>query len=170
MQTPTHLLPTRLPDGQSYPSAAELLEAAGGLVECNVTVPFWRRADGSDVTVRIRGLDLPTQEEIRLRAARAVKPEDRARGVARHGPTFAAATLAAAFTAPGLTVQQAEGLVRGRHAAAVELLVNFIWTISAVDQETIDAIVAGEAAADLAAAAEQLADPGVDGELAAAAE
>lgn len=158
-ETPTYLLPTA---AQNYPSAEELLESAGGLVECNVTVPFWRRADGSDVVVRVRGLDTPTQEEIRLLAARAVDPQDRARGVTRHGPTFAAATLARGLTAPVLNQQQAAGLVRGRHAASVELLVNFIWAISAVDQEAINAIVAGEAAADLEAATAALDDRGVE--------
>lgn len=151
-ETPRHLLPTRLADGEDYPSVDELM-ALGGLVACTVRVPFWRRADGADVPVRVSGLDLPTQEAIRLQAARAVKKEDRERGVRQHGPTFAAATLAAALAAPRLTFEQAMALVRGRHAAGVELLVNFIWAISAVDQETVDAIVAAEAEAELAAEA-----------------
>jgi hypothetical protein len=158
--TPAYLLPVA-PPATGYPTVEDLLGGAGGVVECNVTVPFWVRADGSAATVRVRGLDLEAQERIRLKAARAVAPEDRALGSTQHGPTFAAATIAEAFTAPVLTFEQAYKLLKGRHAKSIELLVNYIWAISAVSQESLDAIVANEAAADMAAA-QQLAAAGVD--------
>ncbi len=159
-ETPTHLLPTAQP--AAYPSTEDLLGSAGGTVESNVTVPFWTLADGSPVTVRVRALDFPTQSKVRLRAMRAVDPKDRAIGISRDEAVFAAATLAEGIANPRLTLDQALSLIRGRHARAVELLVNYIWTLSAVDQETINAVVDAEAASDLAAA-DELAAGGADG-------
>lgn len=176
------LLPSRLAPNEDYASLGDILEVQD-IAEATVHLDFWQRG-GRPLAVRVRGLSLEAQDQIRMLAARAVDPKDRKLGVKQHWPTFVAMTLAFGLISPTLTPEQAKALIR-KNAVACEQLCNFIWFLSAVRQETIDAIVGDLARAEAAAedaeptlepddadapadydepdAPEPGADPGVDG-------
>lgn len=149
---PDFLLPTPLAPDESYASVSDIL-TCDDLAEVTIHVPFWNNA-----ALRVRALDLETQDAIRMAAGRAVKPIDRERGIVQHSPTFAAETFQRGIVQPMFTKEQAQAIVR-KHAKAVELVVNFVWALSAMSQEEIHAIVAAEAQIP---AAEPAPDSGVD--------
>lgn len=170
---PTALLPTRLAPGEQYASVADILEAQD-LAEATIHVPFWTDRSGTPLAIRVRGLSLEQQDQVRMLAARKVAKADRALGVKQHWPTFVAMTLHYGLTAPSLTPEQALALFR-KNAEAVESICSFIWLISAVAQSVIDTIVSDLARAEGSAetptqepedapdSPEPDDDPGVDG-------
>lgn len=132
------LLPSRLAAGEDYASVSDILEVQD-LAEATIHVPFWQR-NGKPLALKVRGLSLDAQEQVRMQAARKVAKADRAHGAKQHWPTFCAMTLCFGCLQPAFTPEQALALFR-KNAAAVELVSQFIWTISAVSQDTIDSIV-----------------------------
>jgi hypothetical protein len=148
--------PATLAAGEELASLDDILTCSD-IPEITVRVDFWRRA-GQALPVRVRGLDLDQQEQVRRAAARAVATEDRALGVTQHWPIFVVTTLAHSFVSPRITIDQAQKLVR-KNGAACEQLAKLAWDLSATSQERIDAILAEQSGLDLA-----------DGESAAAHE
>lgn len=144
---PTLHYPATLAAGEPLATLADILECSD-IPEIAVRVDFWRRK-GRGMVVRIRGLDLEEQEQVRMAAGRAVAPEDRALGVTQHWPTFVVTTLALAFASPRVTPEQARSLAR-KNAAACEQLAELCWTLSATNQERIDAILVEQGGASLA--------------------
>jgi hypothetical protein len=159
---PTPLLPSSLAAGETYASVSDILEVQD-LAEATIHVPFWTGRDGKPLALRVRGLSLEQQDQVRMLAARKVDKRDRQHGVTQHWPTFVAMTLHFGLTAPSLTPEQALALFR-KNAEAVESICSFIWLLSAVAQDVIDTIVTTlarvEAGADDAPAAEPDDEPG----------
>ncbi|NJO81673.1 MAG: hypothetical protein HC828_02140 [Blastochloris sp.] len=132
------LTPQRLAAGEDYASLDELL-ACDDRVECTVRVPHWKRK-GQAMALRVRGLSLEQQDTIRMQAGRKVPAGDRAIGVRQHWPTFVTATIREGVTAPAMTAEQAAAFAH-KNPRACELLSDFIWLISGIDQREIESIV-----------------------------
>lgn len=148
------ITPASLEAGEDFARLDDIL-ACQDIPEITIRVPWWRRK-GKPMPVRVRGLDLDEQEQVRNAAARAVHEQDRARGVRQHWPTFVVMTLALGLVSPGVTYDQAKRLAK-KNAKACEQIANFIWVISSVEQERIDEIVA-----ELAGLADEPEDAGLD--------
>lgn len=148
------ITPASLESGEDFARLDDILTCQD-IPEITIRVPWWRRK-GKPMPVRVRGLDLDQQDQVRTAAARAVAEQDRARGVRQHWPTFVRMTLALGLISPALTYEQAAKLTR-KNAKACEQIANFIWVISSVEQERIDEIVA-----ELAGLADEPEDAGLD--------
>jgi hypothetical protein len=135
----TIITPASLSDGEDFASLDDILECQD-IPEITIRVPWWRRK-GKPMPIRVRGLNLEQQDQVRNAAARAVHPEDRARGIKQHWPTFVTMTLALGLAAPGLTYDQAKRVAK-KNVAACQQIANFIWTISSAEQSQIATIVA----------------------------
>jgi hypothetical protein len=148
------ITPAILDKGEDFARLDDILECQD-IPEITIRVPWWSRK-GKPMAVRVRGLDLEQQEQVRTTAARAVQEVDRARGVKQHWPTFVTMTLALGLASPVLTYDQAKRLGK-KNARACEQIANFIWAISSVAQDRIDAIVT-----ELADLGDELETPGLD--------
>jgi hypothetical protein len=136
---------SKLLDLLTPPAVADLasvddLLTVDDLPEVTIRVPFWLR-DGQPLAIRVRALDLDQQDTVRMAAQRAVKAQDRQRGVHQHWPTYVWKTWQLGCISPKLTADQAQRLCT-KHAEATEQVVELIWTISRLNQTTIDGIVA----------------------------
>lgn len=132
------ITPATLEKGEDYARLDDILECQD-IPEITIRVPWWRRK-GVPMAVRVRGLNLEEQEQVRTKAARDVHEQDRARGVKQHWPTFVTMAIALGMVSPSLTYDQAKRLTK-KNAKACEQIANFIWVISSLEQDRIDAIV-----------------------------
>ena len=132
----TIITPATLEAGEDFARLEDILDCQD-IPEITIRVPWWRRK-GKPMAVRVSGLDLDQQDQVRTAAARAVQETDRARGVKQNWPTFVCLTLALGMTSPVLTYDQAKRLAK-KNARACEQIANFIWVISSVSQDRIDA-------------------------------
>lgn len=124
------LTPTKLQPGEEYASVDDIL-ACSDLTEAIVRVPHWKR-NGAALALRVRALSLEQKDRI-LRESRA--RDGQLDEVAQICATLREGCLMPRFTAP-----QAEQL-RTKNPTALEQVAKFIWSLSALDQDLIDAVV-----------------------------
>lgn len=116
----------------TYATADDLLTVSD-LPERNVTIRRWHK-NGKALTIRVRALDLDQQDRINQAAlAKNGKTGEWQQSVA----AFNAATLLEAMTVPKLDSAQAQAM-RKRNPVIIEKLVQFIWSLSALDDDTIE--------------------------------
>lgn len=138
-KAPEPVIAARLAAGDDYASVDDILECQD-IPESTIYVPFWKRR-GKPVALRVRGLDLEQQDKVRMAAARRVAKEDRELGIKQHYPTLVTATLCEGIVSPKLTPEQATKL-RKKNAVACAAIAEYIWHLSRVDQEYVNARVA----------------------------
>lgn len=126
----TALVPTKLQAGEEYASVDDIL-ACSDLPEATVRVPHWKR-NGAQLVLRVRALSLEQKDAV-LRESRT--GDGQIDEVAQ-----ICATLREGCMVPRFTAAQAEQL-RSKNPTALEQVAKFIWTLSALDQELIDALV-----------------------------
>lgn len=114
-------------------ASAEDLLAVADLPERNVTVRRWHK-NGKPLTIRVRALDLDQQDRVNQAALiKNAKTQEWQQSVA----AFNAATLFEAIVVPKLTPEQAQAM-RKHNPVIVEKLVNFVWSMAALDDDTIE--------------------------------
>jgi hypothetical protein len=123
-------LPAELP--VTYASADDLLTVSD-LPERNVTIKRWHR-NGKPLTIRIRALDLDQQDRVNTEA---MVKNKRTNEWEQSEPALCAATLREAVVTPRLTNEQAQAM-RKHNPIIIRTLVNFIWSLSALDDDTIE--------------------------------
>lgn len=115
-----------------YASADDLLSVVD-LPERNVTIRRWHR-NGKPLTIRVRALDLDQQDRINQAAlTKNPKTGEWQQSIA----AFNAATLLEAVAVPKLTPDQAKAM-RSHNPIIIQKLVNFVWSLSGLDDETIE--------------------------------
>jgi len=120
--------------GGPYASVDDLLQIPD-LCEVDLTITRWKR-NGASLRIRVRALDFDQQERIDRNSL--VKIDDR---IVKSEARFAALTLKEAVIVPTLTDAQAQAM-RKHNPSIISVIVRFVWDVlSALDQETIDAIV-----------------------------
>mgnify|MGYP000897095334 CR=1 FL=1 len=124
------LTPTQLEDGESYATADEIL-ACTDLPEATLRIPQWRR-NGRPLVIRVRALSLEDKE--------AILQEARQRDGSISTIARVESTLFYTCISPKLTRPQAAQL-RHKNPTALESIVDFVWVLSALDQDLIDAAV-----------------------------
>jgi hypothetical protein len=137
--------------GGVYASVDDLL-LVSDLCEVDLLVTRWKR-NGASLRIRVRALDFDQQEKIDRSSlvkidGQIVKSESR----------FAAATLKEAVIVPTLTDAQAQAMCK-HNPSIISAVVRFVWDVlSALDQETVDAIVEHEIPDTTSAGADAAAD------------
>lgn len=120
--------------GGAYASVDDLL-LVSDLCEVDLTVTRWKR-NGASLRIRVRALDFDQQEQIDRGSL--IKVDNQ---IVKSEARFAALTLQAAVIVPTLNAAQANAM-RKHNPSIISAIVRFIWDVlSALDQETIDAIV-----------------------------
>jgi hypothetical protein len=115
-----------------YASAEDLLTVSD-LPERAVTIRRWHK-NGRALTIRVRALDLDQQDRVNQAAlTKNAKTGEWQQSVA----AFNAATLEHAIVVPRLDTAQAQAM-RKHNPVIIEKLVNFIWSLSALDDDTIE--------------------------------
>ena len=116
----------------TYASADDLLTVSD-LPERNVAIRRWHQ-NGKPLTIRIRALDLDQQDRVNQAALTYnTKTKEWQQSV----PAFNAATLLEAIVVPRLTAEQAQAM-RKRNPVVIAKLVDFIWSLAALDDDTIE--------------------------------
>ncbi len=115
-----------------YASADDLLTVSD-LPERNVTIRRWHR-NGKPFTIRIRALDLDQQDRVNQAA---LTYNTKIKEWQQSIPAFNAATLLEAVIVPKLTSDQAQAM-RKHNPIIIQKLVDFIWSIAALDDDTIE--------------------------------
>lgn len=134
------LQPAVRSDADSYLTTEDLL-LAQDRTAVDVRVPWW----GGRI-VRVQALTLEQQERVlraaRIAAAQYAKDGDPAAvgPAAQDWMTYIVETIREAMVVPRLTPVEALQL-RHKNPRALEELARFIWSLSALSQENIDAIV-----------------------------
>lgn len=105
--------------------------ACSDLAEAIVRVPHWKR-NGAQLALRVRALSLEQRDRILQESRRRDGTTDE---VAQICATIREGCLLPRFTAP-----QAAHL-RTKNPTALELVAKFIWALSALDQDLIDATI-----------------------------
>lgn len=124
------LLPTKLNPGEEYASVDDVL-ACSDLPEAILRVPHWKR-NGASLVLRVRALSLAQKD--------AILRESRGRDGAVDEVARIEATLREGCIMPKFTAPQA-AMLRAKNPTALEQIATFIWSLSALDQDLIDAIV-----------------------------
>ena len=124
------LVPTTLQAGEGYASVDDIL-ACSDLAEATIRVPHWKR-NGAQLVLRVRALSLEQKD--------AVLRESRGKDGQLDEVAQICATLREGCMVPRFTAAQAEQL-RTKNPTALDQVAKFIWTLSALDQELIDALV-----------------------------
>lgn len=124
------LTPTTLQPGEEYASVDAIL-ACSDLAEAIVRVPHWKR-NGAQLALRVRALSLEQRDRILQESRRRDGTTDE---VAQICATIREGCLLPRFTAP----QAAQ--LRTKNPTALELVAKFIWALSALDQDLIDATI-----------------------------
>lgn len=120
--------------GGAYASVEDLLQVAD-LCEVDLTITRWKR-NGASLRIRVRALDFDQQE--RIDRGSLVKIDGQ---IVKSEARFAALTLREAVIVPTLNDAQAQAM-RKHNPSIITAIVRFVWDVlSALDQETIDAIV-----------------------------
>lgn len=105
--------------------------ACSDLAEAIVRVPHWKR-NGAQLALRVRALSLEQRDRILQESRRRDGTTDE---VAQICATIREGCLLPRFTAP----QAAQ--LRTKNPTALELVAKFIWSLSALDQDLIDATI-----------------------------
>lgn len=126
-----------LADGETYASAADLL-GAQDRAEAIIRIPRWTR-DGRPLVLRIRTLDLPTQERI---SDTARTKDHLTKQIVRDEAKFVALTLQACCVQPTLDAGQAMLLATSKNPTVLAAIVNFVWNdLAYFSPEQIERIV-----------------------------
>ena len=133
---PQTFVPSRLAAGEDYASVAAILECSD-LPEATLHIPHWR-IGGKAAAVRVRALSLEERE--RVQQVQSTMDQ--------YCLTWHLGCLN-----PPLTIEQANAL-RRKNPHAVEQGANFIWLLSALDQEWIAHVVETQTNAPPAEAAD----------------
>lgn len=115
-----------------FATADDLLTVAD-LPERNVTIRRWHK-NGKPLTIRVRALDLDQQD--RITQAAMIK-NNKTGAWEQSVAAFNAATLHEALTTPKLTAEQARAM-RQHNPIIIQKLVDFIWSLAALDDATIE--------------------------------
>jgi hypothetical protein len=119
-------------DAVVYASAEDLLTVTD-LPERNVTIRRWHK-NGKPLTIRVRALDLDQQDRVNQAAlTKNAKTGEWQQSVA----AFNAATLLEAIIVPKLTPEQAQAM-RKHNPVIIDKLVNFVWSLGALSDDTIE--------------------------------
>lgn len=124
------LSPTTLAAGEAYASVEDIL-LANDLPEMIVRVPRWKR-NGASLALRVKALSL-VQKEAVLRESR--RPDGSIDTI-----VYTEATIREGCIMPRFDANTAERL-RLKNPTDLDLIVQTIWTLSALDQDIIDAVV-----------------------------
>lgn len=124
------LSPTKLEPGEAYASVEDIL-LASDLPEMIVRVPRWKR-NGASLALRVKALSL-VQKEAVLRESR--RPDGTIDTI-----VYTEATIREGVMIPRFDANTAERL-RLKNPTDLDLIVQTIWTLSALDQDIIDAVV-----------------------------
>ncbi len=135
----TTLLPTRLRDGEDYTTVDDILTCQD-LPEAVIRVPQWRR-NGKALAIRVRALSLVQKEAILAAARKSDGTIDEVVQIE--------ATLREGIVLPRFDPITAEKL-RHKNPDALDQIFRMIWTLSALNQELIDAVVAEQTGAESA--------------------
>lgn len=133
------LYPTTLEPGEDYASVDDIMES-NDLTEATIRIPQWKRR-GKPVVIRVRALSLAQRE--------AIQKESTTKDGVDHIAEIEA-TLREGCVVPRFDVLQAARL-RHKNGAILEQVATFIWSLSSIDQELIDATVQSLAGARPAA-------------------
>lgn len=130
------LRPTKLEAGEAYASVEDILLAAD-LPEAVIRVPYWRK-NGQSLALRVRALSLEQKDRILQECRRPNGTIDEVKQLE--------GTLREGILVPRFDANTAERL-RHKNPEALDQVFSTIWTLSALDQDTIDAVVAAETGA-----------------------
>jgi hypothetical protein len=131
------LYPTRLDAGEDYASVDDIL-GANDLPESTIHVPQWT-SKGKPLAIRVRALSLAQREQIDRESTRRDGSIDTVVQIE--------ATLREGVLVPRFDINTSARL-RHKNGAALEQIASYIWALSALDQDLIDAAV--QALADAA--------------------
>lgn len=124
------LLPTSLAAGEDYASVDDIL-SSDDLPQATVRVPQWTRK-GKPVAIRVRALSLVQREQIDRESTRKDGSIDTVAQIE--------ATLREGVLVPKFDINTSARL-RHKNGNALEQIASFIWALSALDQDLIDAAV-----------------------------
>lgn len=124
------LYPGKLEPGDDYATVEDIM-GSNDLTEATVKVPQWRK-HGKPLAIRVRALSLAQREAVQ-------KESTNKDGTVDHIAEIEA-TLREGCVMPRFDILQASRL-RHKNGAALEQIATFIWSLSSVDQELIDATV-----------------------------
>jgi len=134
---PQTFVPSKLAAGEEYASVTAILEC-DDLPQSTLHIPHWR-IGGKEAAVRVRALSLEERE--RVQALPSVTDQY-------------CLTWQLGCVSPSFTVDQANAL-RRKNPHAVEQGANFIWLLSALDQEWIEYVVENATGAEPASTADE---------------
>lgn len=140
---PTSLAPSKLAAGEEYASVTQILEC-DDLPQATLHIPHWR-IRGAPAAIRVRALSLEERERVQQEKTIADQY---------------CLTWHLGCISPPFTPEQAQAL-RRKNPIAVESGANFIWTLSALNQDWIEHVVQQQTSAE---------PPSAEGELSAAAD
>lgn len=130
------LYPTALAAGDDYASVDDIFDVTD-LPEATIRIPGWKKK-GKELLIRVRALSLAQRELIAKESTR------------KDGTTDAVAeieaTLREGCVMPRFDLLQA-GRLRHKNGRVLEQIASFIWALSSIDQDLIDATVQGLAGA-----------------------
>ncbi len=141
-------LPTKLDAGEEFASVDDIFNSTD-LPEATIKIPRWKK-NGKPLAIRVRALSLVQREAIAKESTRKDGSIDVVAQIE--------ATLREGCVMPRFDILQA-GRLRHKNGAVLEQIANFIWSMSAIDQDLIDATVQALSAAERAPEA-TAADPG----------
>ena len=121
------LTPTTLDAGEAYATVDDVLNASD-LPEATIRVPQWKR-NGTPLAIRVRALSLAQREAIQRESKQGADVMAQLEATLREGCVM-----------PKFDVLQAARL-RHKNGHALEQVAAFIWALSTIDQELIDATV-----------------------------
>ena len=124
------LYPSKLEAGEEYASVSDIMDTID-LPEATIKIPHWRK-NGKPMAVRVRALSILQREAIQ-------KESTGKDGTVNHIAEIEATWREGCVT-PKFDLIQAARL-RHKNGAALEQGAAFIWSLSLLDQEMIDATV-----------------------------
>jgi hypothetical protein len=135
------LLPTALELGEDYATIADIFEL-DDLPQATIRVPQWKRR-GKPLAIRVRGLSLLQRDIV---ARESLRPDGTINTVAQIEATLREGVLVPQFDAATAS------RLRQKNPVALEQIAQFIWALSSLDQDLINATVTQLARADPAPA------------------
>ena len=124
------LLPTSLELGEQYCSIADIFET-DDIPQATIRVPQWK-SHGRAVAIRVRGLSLMQREIV---ARESAQTDGTINNVAQ-----IEATIREGVLVPKFDLATASRL-RHKNPLALQQIAEFIWALSALDQQFIDSVV-----------------------------
>lgn len=142
---PDVLMPSRLQAGEEYASLAQIV-MVDDRPQATIHVPQWR-IDGKPAAIRVRALSLSQKERINRESIVDGAFSAQAQTLI---------TIREGCIIPAFDREQADALAE-KSFHALEQIANFIWTLSALDQEWIERVVRAATGAEPPAADEPVA-------------